>query len=70
MLEGCAKAFTTFKLGVLPAVGDTKESSPVGEPCDTSMPLFGDCCPFPGGVLAGLQPEGSFLVDMQTISCA
>lgn len=70
MLEGYAKAFTTIKLGKLPAVGDTKESSPVGEPCIASMPLLVDCCPFPGEVLAGLQPAGLFLVDMQIIRCA
>ena len=66
MLAGYAMAFEAFKLEESPAVGETKELSPGGEPCIPAIPLLGDCCPFPGDVLAGLQPMQFLLIDVQS----
>ena len=61
-------AFAAFKIGELPVVRETEESPGVGKPCGATMLLLGDCCPFPGEVLAGLQSMKCFLVDAQSKS--
>ena len=68
MPEGYAMAYTAFELGKSPVVGEPTESSPAGRPCNASTSLLGDCCPFPGELLAALKPMGNFMMDVQSTS--
>ena len=59
-------ALAALKLEKLPVVGETMESTPAGKPCNAGTSLLGDCCPFPGELLAGLQPMEFLTVDVQS----